>query len=618
MLRRVPRTTASYVSWTCVVVLLLCAIFGGERICQAASAMPPVATSRLVALAARRFPNLSNAERAMLWFSDVDNVDRAEFAVAGTSSNPDDPSNDPAHADEWPASRQIRSSLIRWICVDYEARNLIDPEGIRVVGARIAGGLDLSLVNVPFPIVLRNCVFTEIINLAGAEIADLELDGSHTLGIRASGLVVRNNLRMSKGSQSVGAVVLDHAKIGLDLDFGGATLRYAKSAGDPFPERLRATLFAYLISVGGNVWLNHRFISYGAVDLGGARIGGNLHFDSGRFINPNNVAIAVPGASVDGVVYLAGWGKDGDVEVTGVANFSFDRVANNFIVDHAKFLGALGDNHGFVGTSMSVMRSFTWRNVILQNGARLDLRDASVEALLDDEQSWPAPGNLVIDGFTYNGLESEAGSRVDGPTRFESAERNAVDSRLRWLALQPPGFYSQPYNELAKYYSGTGDDAAAAMVLVAEEDDRYQRMGLLGRLSGDFLRATIGYGHRPLLAFNWSILVVLIGWVVVMMGKRAGVMRLTWPENSPPPTTDQFNGLHPLLYSLDVFLPFVNLHQEHYWWPDEGSKGQCTFAGRTITIRGSSLRLYLWMQIIAGWLLSAIFVAGITGLIRNH
>jgi hypothetical protein len=580
--------------------------------------MPPVATSRLVALAARRFPNLSNAERAMLWFSDVDNVDRAEFAVAGTSSNPDDPSNDPAHADEWPASRQIRSSLIRWICVDYEARNLIDPEGIRVVGARIAGGLDLSLVNVPFPIVLRNCVFTEIINLAGAEIADLELDGSHTLGIRASGLVVRNNLRMSKGSQSVGAVVLDHAKIGLDLDFGGATLRYAKSAGDPFPERLRATLFAYLISVGGNVWLNHRFISYGAVDLGGARIGGNLHFDSGRFINPNNVAIAVPGASVDGVVYLAGWGKDGDVEVTGVANFSFDRVANNFIVDHAKFLGALGDNHGFVGTSMSVMRSFTWRNVILQNGARLDLRDASVEALLDDEQSWPAPGNLVIDGFTYNGLESEAGSRVDGPTRFESAERNAVDSRLRWLALQPPGFYSQPYNELAKYYSGTGDDAAAATVLVAEEDDRYQRMGLLGRLSGDFLRATIGYGHRPLLAFNWSILVVLIGWVVVMMGKRAGVMRLTWPENSPPPTTDQFNGLHPLLYSLDVFLPFVNLHQEHYWWPDEGSKGQCTFAGRTITIRGSSLRLYLWMQIIAGWLLSAIFVAGITGLIRNH
>ena len=243
---------------------------------------------------------------------------------------------------------------------------------------------------------------------------------------------------MSKGFQAIGAVVLDHAKVGLDLDFGGATLRYAKSPGDPFPERLHATLFAYLIQVGGNVWLNHRFVSYGAVDLGGARIGGNLHFDSGRFINPDNVAIAIPGASVDGVVYLAGWGKDGDVEVTGVANFSFDRVTNNFIVDHAKFLGAPGDNHGFVGTSMTVARSFTWRNVTLQNGARLDLRDARVEALLDDEQSWPAPGKLIIDGFTYNGLESEAGNRVDGPaqTHRTIATRSTVGSD-GWRSSRP-------------------------------------------------------------------------------------------------------------------------------------------------------------------------------------
>ena len=85
MLRREPRTTASYVSWTRAVVLLSCAIFAGGGISQAASARPPVATSRLVVLAARRFPNLSNAERAMLWFSDVDNVDRAEFAIAGTT-----------------------------------------------------------------------------------------------------------------------------------------------------------------------------------------------------------------------------------------------------------------------------------------------------------------------------------------------------------------------------------------------------------------------------------------------------------------------------------------------------------------------------------------------------
>jgi len=29
------------------------------------------------------------------------------------------------------------------------------------------------------------------------------------------------------------------------------------------------------------------------------------------------------------------------------------------------------------------------------------------------------------------------------------------------------------------------------------------------------------------------------------------------------------------------------------------------------------LRYYLWLQIMAGWLLSAVFIAGLTGLIQN-
>jgi hypothetical protein len=39
--------------------------------------------------------------------------------------------------------------------------------------------------------------------------------------------------------------------------------------------------------------------------------------------------------------------------------------------------------------------------------------------------------------------------------------------------------------------------------------------------------------------------------------------------------------------------------------------------GVRVPIRGSVLRYYLWLQIIAGWLLSAIFIAGVTGLVRT-
>ena len=157
------------------------------------------------------------------------------------------------------ASREIRAALIRWMCVDHQAQGLVDPAGIRVLGARIVGVLNLALVSVPIPIVLENCVFIEAINLGGTEIPYLELDGSYTREIDASGLHVRNNLSMGKGFHAVGGILfLDHAKIGLDLDFGGARLRYAKNPEERFLDQLPATLFAYLIQVGGNVWLELR------------------------------------------------------------------------------------------------------------------------------------------------------------------------------------------------------------------------------------------------------------------------------------------------------------------------------------------------------------------------
>jgi hypothetical protein len=608
--------------WPVILIWMIwCSVIGVTlgrgNLCRAASDAPAAASSRLIALAAQRFPHLTAAERAMLWFSDIDNGDRGEFAAAGTVVVPGDPSNDPAQADKWGASREIRAALIRWMCVDHQAQGLVDPAGIRVLGARIVGVLNLALVSVPIPIVLDNCVLIEPIKLGGTEIPYLELDGSYTREIHASGLHVRNNLSMGKGFHAVGGIFLDHAKIGLDLDFGGARLRYAKNPEARFLDQLRVTLFAYLIQVGGNVWLNRGFESDGAVDLGGAKIGGNLHFDSGRFINPGNVAIAVPGASVDGVIFLSNFGPGDEVEVDGVANFSSDRVGDSFIVDHVKFDGSVGDQHGFDGAGMTVARSFIWHHVTLKNDAQLDLSDAAVGVLLDDEESWPAPGRLLIDGLTYSGLSAGNGGRVEPPGQKARGAGDAVESRLRWLALQPPGFHSEPYNELAKYYMGSGEEASAVTVFIAQEDDRYTRLGLWGRIWGGFLKATIGYGRRPLLAFNWSIFVVLIGWAAVLMGKRAGVMRLTWPENLPPQSNDHVASLHPLLYSLDVFLPFVDLHQEHYWWPDEAANGECEIAGRRVLIRGSHLRIYLWVQIIAGWLLSAIFVAGVTGLIRS-
>ena len=52
--------------------------------------------------------------------------------------------DEPEKADTWPASRNVRADLIRCLCVDREAREQVDPKGVRIQGARIKGRLDLS------------------------------------------------------------------------------------------------------------------------------------------------------------------------------------------------------------------------------------------------------------------------------------------------------------------------------------------------------------------------------------------------------------------------------------------------------------------------------------------
>jgi hypothetical protein len=60
--------------------------------------------------------------------------------------------------------------------------------------------------------------------------------------------------------------------------------------------------------------------------------------------------------------------------------------------------------------------------------------------------------------------------------------------------------------------------------------------------AGQLCSSSSGYGHRPLLAFDWSMLIIVLGWAAVLMGKRAGVMRLTWQENLPPPSAISMRG----------------------------------------------------------------------------
>jgi hypothetical protein len=69
-----------------------------------------------------------------------------------------------------------------------------------------------------------------------------------------------------------------------------------------------------------------------------------------------------------------------------------------------------------------------------------------------------------------------------------------------------------------------------------------------------------------------------------------------------------------LIYSLDTFLPIVNLHQEENWHPNDSAT--CVIGEKQLPC-GFILRGYLWLQIMMGWLLTTLGVAAVTGLVRK-
>jgi hypothetical protein len=599
-----------------VTGLACCAFLVGilniSTVCRAATRARPEAASRLLRLASEQFRNLTAAERSLLWFSDAMNIDRGAIAVAGPSLNPADPGNDPAHAGEWDAQRNVRAALIRWMCADRRAIELEDPGGIRVMGARIIGGLDLAHLHVPAPLELRNCSILEEISLDSAEIPGLSLNGSHTGAIYAQGIKVTGELDMSRGFDASAEVLMIKSTIDGPAMFSGGRFRHSVAPRELPPEfaelesQMKVALNLHDAQIKGTVIMSTGFQSDGAIVMDNASILGDFLAWGGRFINPNHYAIWAPQcvfshdvhlsdvifqvpaphiAVVDGNVYFFGARIGGALDVAGV-----------------KFAGASSDNNGLEASHAS-MQNLVTIGASFGDDAFEHLNGAEIQFIWDDPGSWPKPGELDIGQLKYQAFG--ALSPVD------------IASRLHWLRLSATSSDPQPYDELAKYYRSVGDSGSATKVLIARDDAIYSRAEPIRRIWGKFLKVTVGYGHEPLRTVLWMLAIVLLGAVLVSIGARAGVMRLTWPETAAPPAGDPTAGLNPLLYSLDVFLPFVNLHQEHYWWPDETASGECSMFGRRVPVRGSLLRHYLWLQIMAGWLLSAVFIAGLTGLIQN-
>ena len=264
------------------------------------------------------------------------------------------------------------------------------------------------------------------------------------------------------------------------------------------------------------------------------------------------------------------------------------------------------------------------------NEMRLDLRFATIGALADQADSWPKRGDLFLDGLVYDKIDRNSPS--DGK------------SRLEWLRRQPSDAFSpQPYEQLAQVLQASGHEEAAAEVLIGKQNDRRRYGGLnwIGWFWNRFLGITIAHGYKPKRALWASLGIIGFGIIPFQLGYAAGVIEpseleaysisstennLTFesadttsgsaPQGNMPPAYPEFFSP---VYSIDVFLPIIDFHQESYWIP-KASRGGELFEIPIILLKvrsGGVLLAYFWLHIALGWVFTSLWVAGFTGLVRS-
>ncbi len=571
---------------------------------------------------------LSDAEKKLL--SAVEGGKAADFRTGNEEE--DKPENSGA----WGESRAIRAEFIRWLSTDGQVTKKVHSKGVRVIGAKITGQLDFQSADLPRPLFLIFCAIDDGIVLYDASARSLIFNGSHVGRIFADGLKTRGSLFLRDGFHAKGAVRLLGAEIGGDLSCGNGTFENEKGAA----------LNADGLKTKGDISLNNGFHAKGAVRLLGAEIGGDLSCGNGTFENEKGAALNADGLKTKGGISLNnGFHAKGEVRLLGAdiggdlscSNGTFENEKGAALnADGLKTKGDISLNDGFhakgkvrlvnadIGGNldcsngtfenekgvalcaerMNVVGSFFWQTKGRPVGM-IDLLHASVGQLTDNMESWPEKGKLRIDGFVYGALAPD------------NTPKGAKE-RLGWLRLQPDEpFKPQPYEQLAKALRCMGHEKDAHEVLIAKNQDlrKHGNIGRIGYIRNWVLDITIAYGWKPWKAvFLFIAPLLLIGWGMFWCADVK--LRLMQPSKERVFMSEEFKKggvvpaaypvFNPLIYSMDTFVPFVDLHQENYWLPDANKEW------------GGIFRWYLWGHIVMGWVLSTLAAVGLTGLIRKE
>lgn len=459
------------------------------------------------------------------------------------------------------------------------------------------------------------------IDLSGAVInGNLNCDGGQFRGENedafiAEHITVGNSFLLRKASID-GRLDIMNATIGGNFECDGLIVCNAP----------KVSILAENINVKGNVHLRttialngkadteqeHFFISEGELRFNKAKISGNFDCQKASLKNLSGVAFTGDGMQVDGAVLFRNFIiVDGEVRL-------YEAQMSELDCTRAAFNNP--DGVCFIGDYMNVKNAFKLFEASCKG--RVSLLNAKVTHLMDTYSSWPQePGSLELDGFQYEKIYSEpaigrarlkwlalqfprddwqAKIRRFGNRIYNKFEKDPSKRRKILLPYTPS---IQPYEQLISVLKKMGWYDEARTVQIAK--NQYITKYSTGHVKlGRWVKSIVDYGYSPVKALIPIILIIAFG---VWMFTQAAKQDVITPTNGlvtvgnieyPYP---QFN---PILYSVDVFLPIVDLHQESLWIPNTGKPG------------GQFYMYYMIFHITAGWFFTTLFVAAVSGLVK--
>lgn len=540
-------------------------------------------------------------------------------------------------------SNTVRGEFLSWLLAIADLSGTAQEFGIGLAGAAITGELALSFCQLDVPVTLVKCLIEHVdiryanllafgtlecvvdrLEADGMQVrADLLLSGTEITDANLTGCTISGDLtavNCTIGGKSGSALRLARSKIGGSLYFhdanikGGIDLQSSTVGGSIELTNAQVTAHGVAIrlsraEVKGSVLLNGTFKSKGIVETAHASIGGTFFCHMGTFEGEQletgdvHTSIAGLGVRIDGDVVFD------SATIAGIALLSRAQIGGSVEFDQVTLVA--DTINGLDLDSAHIEGTFNYHRTPANEKTVMRLLGTRIGRLDDDTESWPQAGRIMMHGCRYETI---------GTGRIDTARR------LEWIGRQPSGKYSlEPYEYLATLLQSLGHEAEARRVLIARERARYVHGGL-SRTAKYWSIAewlVLGYGYKPARALLWAFSFVLIGCAAVYEGKQAalfvpvadGVYRdsayirqLALPAGYPQ--------LSPFIYSLDVFLPVVDLKQESSWRPAMATP--CKLGAIEVGNCGTPLQMYMWLHALLGWTLTTLVIAGMTRLIRTR